>query len=146
VSELPPLTEQEVRDFAVIWYQMLDQHAPLEEYRALLADRAELRFPGYTLHGWEGFQWWYLRVITEFFDESHLLKKLEVVSTPEQTRVKVLVNWQTRTWDCPAARSQRIAFDAHQSWVLKRSPQTGKPMIVHYSVDSLDASSDLDRL
>src|SRR5262249_53812122 len=64
------LSEAEVRQLVVDWYRKLDVHAPVDEYRQLLADDGlEMRFPEATLHGFSAFRDWYERVVRIFFDE-----------------------------------------------------------------------------
>jgi len=139
VANLAPLTESEIKQFAVDWYQKLDVHAPLEEYIALVAEEGlEMRFPEVTAYGFDGFKNWYERVIGIFFDEVHTLKEVTVTPSPVQANVKVVVKWEASIWKPPAPTSERIILDAYQTWVVERSPKTEKPVIKTYIVDSLD--------
>jgi hypothetical protein len=139
MSNSEPLTENEIQEFAADWYRKLDVHAPLEEYIPLLAEEVEMRFPEATVTGFEGFKGWYERVIEIFFDEIHTLKEVKLTSVNgENADVKVVVNWQASVWKPPAPKSERIVLDAYQTWVVKRSPKTQKPVISLYVVDSLD--------
>ncbi len=140
MSKLTPLTETEVKKFAVEWYEKLDVHAPLEHYIPLLANEGlEMQFPEGTFTGFEGFESWYKNVIGIFFDEVHTLKEVNLMSVShEKANVKVIVNWQASIWNPPAPKSERIILDAYQTWVLKRSPKTQKPVIATYIVDSME--------
>lgn len=133
-------TESELKEFAAAWYRKLDVHAPLEEYKPLLADaELEMKFPEATITGFEGFAGWYDRVINIFFDEVHNVKEVKILSTSgDTTTIKVVVKWEASVWKPPAPNSERIILDAYQTWVVKRSPETQKPMVVTYIVDSLD--------
>ncbi len=137
-----PLTEAEVRSFAEDWYRKLDVHAPLAELLPLLADAdLEMRFPEETARGHGGFAQWYERVIRIFFDEIHTVKEVKLTSKLDangQLNTKVVVNWQAKVWNPPEPKSKWLGFDAYQTWVVRRSPTTGKPEIVTYIVDSLD--------
>ncbi len=148
VSNLAPLTQSEIRQLAADWYLKLDVHAPLEEYVPFLAEEGlEMRFPEGTVYGFDGFKGWYERVTRIFFDEVHTLKKVEATSNSNtQVEVKVVVNWQASIWNPPAAKSQRIVSDAYQTWVVKRSPTTQKPVIQSYVVDSLEYAEGSARL
>jgi len=130
-----PLTEDELRQFVDDWYQKLDVHAPVEEVLPLLADEGlELVFPEVTEHGHAGFKSWYEKVTNRFFDEVHELKELNI--TPgENGLIQLVVNWQCKIWDPPDAKSKWLGFDATQTWDMVRSPETGKPQILRYSVD-----------
>jgi hypothetical protein len=130
-----PLTEDELRKFVDDWYELLDVHAPVDKVLPLLVDEGlELVFPEVTEHGHAGFKNWYEKVTNRFFDEVHTLKELNV--TPgEKGLIQLVVNWQCRIWDPPDAKSKWLGFDATQSWDMVRSPETGKPQILRYSVD-----------
>ncbi len=139
VANLAPLTESEIKQFAADWYHKLDVHAPLEEYIPLLAEEGvEMRFPEATVYGFDGFKNWYERVIGIFFDEVHTLKEVTVTPSGDKANVKVVVKWEASVWKPPAAKSERIVLDAYQTWVVERSPNTGKAAVLTYIVDSLD--------
>lgn len=138
MSEQKPLTEAEIKEFAADWYKKLDVHAPLEEFKPLLAEDVELRFPEATVHGYEGFSDWYNKVINIFFDEVHTLKEVKMTPSDDNAEVKVVVQWEASIWKPPAPESERINLDAYQTWVVTRSPDTQKPVVSLYVVDSLD--------
>lgn len=134
-----PLSQNELKEFAVDWYRKLDVHAPLEEFIPLLANEGlEMRFPEATVQGFEGFKSWYDRVVGIFFDEVHTVKEVALSSPEEFAEVKVIVKWEASVWNPPAAKSQRIILDAYQTWFVKRSETTKKPVIQTYIVDSLE--------
>jgi hypothetical protein len=132
-------TESELFDFAAAWYRLLDVHAPLEQYAPLLADEElEMRFPEATVYKFEGFKGWYERVIGIFFDEVHTVKEVKISSqSGDTTEIKVVVKWEASVWEPPAPYSKRIVLDAYQTWIVKPSPATGKPIVVIYIVDDL---------
>ena len=139
MSDLAPLTDAEVQEFAKDWYHKLDIHAPLEDFVPMLAeDGLEMVFPEATVQGFEGFKGWYDRVINIFFDEVHTLKEVKATPQDKQADVKVVVKWEASVWKPPAPTSERIILDAYQTWVMKRSPATQKAVISRYVVDSLD--------
>ena len=134
------ITKAEGQELAEVWYRKLDVHAPLEEFKPLLADEGvKMVFPEATVEGWEGFSGWYERVIGIFFDEVHTLKEVE--TTPQdddKAEVKVVVKWEASVWKPPAPSSERIVLDAYQTWVVQRSPKTDKPVVLTYIVDRLE--------
>lgn len=133
------LTESEVRKLVAEWYRKLDVHAPLLEVLPLLAEEGvEMKFPGAILHGWVDFESWYEKVIRIFFDEVHRLKDVTVTLNSDTADVHVIVEWQASVWNPPAANSARVAMDADQTWVVKKSPKTGKAVISAYIVNSLN--------
>jgi hypothetical protein len=136
------------------WYLKLDVHAPISEVLPLLAgETLEMQLPETTLHGLDAFQSWYDRVIHTFFDEVHTLQTLDITINGDRearseasplgypkgnrSEVQLVVRWEASRWNAPAPKSERLAFDAAQRWVVVRSPQTQQPAIVTYIVDSL---------
>ncbi|MDJ0730911.1 MAG: hypothetical protein QNJ33_13050 [Crocosphaera sp.] len=145
MNQLQPLTEGEIQELAVEWYNKLDVHAPLEEYKSLLAEEGlEMRFPEGTYQGFDSFAGWYQGdannpgVINLFFDEVHTLKLVNPVNiSAQEASVKVIVKWEASKWNAPAPMSERIIMDAYQTWVVKRSPTSQKAVIQIYTVDEL---------
>lgn len=135
-----PLNEAEVKDMVNAWYKALDVHAPEVDILQYLADKElEMRFPEATIKGQAGFEGWYQGVLRIFFDEVHTMKELNVKLSADKSQadVKLVVHWEASRWKPPAAKSERLLMDAYQTWIIKRSPESGKPVIVTYIVDDL---------
>jgi hypothetical protein len=64
----------------------------------------------------------------------------------DEAQVQVVVHWEASTWKPPAAKSSRIKLDAYQTWTVRRSPETGKPVIAVYTVDRLEYEPDSAKL
>ena len=144
---IAPLTTQEIRELAEAWYRKLDVHAPMVEVLPMLSeDGLEMRFPEATLTTMAEFEGWYQRVIRIFFDEAHLVKEVTAEIDGDIAKVHVVVEWQANVWNPPAANSARIKLDADQSWEVKRSSVTGKPVISIYTVNSLNYHDGSARL
>lgn len=147
MNSLAPLTQDELKQFAADWYRKLDVHAPMVDLLPMLADEdLEMKFPEATLHGHAAFETWYQGVIRIFFDEVHNVKEVTAKIAGDKADVKVVVGWEASVWKPPAANSERIVLDAYQTWVVKRSPETGKPQIVMYTVDDLKYAEGSARL
>jgi len=139
MASLAPLNEAEIKQFVEDWYKALDVHAPVDDVAPMVATEGlEMVFPEATLHTVDEFKGWYHAVTHRFFDEVHVVKDTRVTLEGDRAPVKVLVNWQARFWNAPDRNSQWLGFDAYQSWVVVRSPQTQKPVIQFYGVDKLD--------
>jgi hypothetical protein len=69
----------------------------------------------------------------------HTMQELDITLSPDGSRadIKLVVRWEASRWKPPAAKSERLKMDAYQTWVVKRSPTTGKPVITRYVVDEL---------
>ena len=141
-----PLTIAELKELAAQWYRKLDVHAPLVELLPLVDQDAEMKFTEATLRGQADFEGWYERVIRVFFDEVHTLKEVNVRPSEDGAEVKVVVHWEASVWNPPAAKSQRIKLDAHQTWLVRRSPASDKPVIARYVVDKLVYDKDSAKL
>ena len=136
-----PLAENEVRDMVIDWYQKLDVHAPMVDILPLLSDtELHMKFPEATLTSLAEFEGWYQGVIRIFFDEVHTMKELNVTVSPDGSKadIKLMVYWEASTWTPPDRYSKRLMMDAYQTWVVKRSPTSGLPVVVSYIVDKLD--------
>ncbi|MGO4457339.1 nuclear transport factor 2 family protein [Streptomyces sp. M-16] len=129
------LTEDAIRAFTENWYVALDRHLPLEQVRALVTEDLELKAPEDTFLGHQGFARWYDAAVHRFFDEVHTVTKVEPVIEGDRAVVRVLVNWQAKIWDAPAARSQWIGFDADQTWTVVAGADG--PQIKQYTVNEL---------
>jgi SnoaL-like domain len=139
MSNSAPLTEVEVRQFVAHWFHCLDIHVPLEEFLAMVADEGiEFRFPEVTVTDKAGLTQWYNRVTNTFFDEVHTTKELSITTQGDHATVKILTEWQESSWNPPAPRSERATYLAGQTWELKRSENTGKPVVVTYFVESFE--------
>lgn len=138
MNTLTTLSEPEVKQLVDDWYLKLDVHAPISEVLPLLAgETLEMQLPETTLHGLDEFKTWYDGVIHTFFDEVHIMQTLNITTGAEQADVQLVVRWEASRWNAPAPKSERLAFDAAQRWVVVRSPMTQQPAILTYIVDSL---------
>jgi hypothetical protein len=141
VAQLAPLNEQEVRDMVIDWYKKLDVHAPEVDILPLVSEgELKMVFPEATLTSLAEFEGWFQRVIRIFFDEVHTMQELNVNISPDGSRadIKLVVYWEASVWNPPDRYSKRLMMDAYQTWVVKRSPKSGLPVIVSYVVDKLD--------
>lgn len=130
------LTDAAVRQMAREWYEALDRHDEYDDVvRFLAPDGVVLRFPEGDFHGLDGFRTWYDAVTHRFFDEVHEVKSVQ--PDGDSGRVKVVVNWQARIWDAPAAKSAWLGFDAEQTWIV--TVVDGTVRILEYTVDDLAA-------
>lgn len=133
------MTEASIKELADTWYHLLDIHAPVTEFLPLLHTDLKMVFPEATLVGQGAFSEWLAGVVRLFFDEHHIVKEVKADFVSSDTaNVKVVVNWQTKRWKPPAANSEFLDCMAYQSWIVKASPQTGKPLIATYIVDRLE--------
>jgi hypothetical protein len=138
------LTKEEITQLAETWFSALNDKWPLVKFLPMLADEGlNMKFPESTLTNYEEFEQWHYDVQHAFFDQNHIIRKLEAVIDGDEAKVDIVVTWIAQTWTPPAARSEHIAMDAYQTWTVKRSEKSGKPIIVTYSVDKMEDRNDL---
>ena len=141
------MTSEEITAFAKDWYEKLDVHAPMVDILPMLSDEElTMVFPEATLNGLSEFENWYQGVIRIFFDEVHIVKKVDADISDDKAAVKVVVQWEASRWNPPARFSDRIKLDAYQTWEVEKSPKTGKPVITKYVVDELRYHKDSAKL
>ncbi len=136
MTDMPPLTDAAIHEFAVNWYVALDRHVPLPQVLELLHEEIEFKVPEDTFVGHTGFARWYEAVTNRFFDEVHTVTKVEPGWADGVATVRVVVNWQARIWNPPAEKSQWLGFDADQTWTVVAGPNG--PLIRRYAVNALD--------
>ncbi len=136
-----PLTEAEVTAVVNDWYLKLDLHAPMIELLPLVIENGlYMKYPEAALTNLQELEGWYQWAIRRYFDEVHEMRELNVTVSPDGTQadVKLCVYWAASMWNPPDRYSQRVMMNAYQTWVVKRSPATGKAVIVSYIVDKLE--------
>ena len=140
ISEKAPVTTISIEGWVADWYRALDRHDDITDVLPYLVDDGlMLRFPEGVFRGHEGFRQWYDAVTHRFFDEVHEVRK--VTAAPwvnDRASVQVVVNWQARIWDPPAATSSWLGFDAYQTWEVVRGAD-GRPQLLTYVVNNLQA-------
>jgi hypothetical protein len=133
------ITEDSIRTMVVEWYQALDRHDDLDDVLPYLLDEGlEMRFPEVTARGHSGFIDWYKAVTNRFFDEEHTVKTVDITRLDATgADLKVVVNWQCKIWNPPAATSEFLGFDAFQTWELVVGPD-GRTLLKTYVVDGME--------
>lgn len=134
------IKEWEVQELVYDWFRKITDKAPVDEMLAMLCrDGFEMQFPEATLHNPAEFKQWYETVTHTFFDQVHDVKMLSVEKQDGHAEVVLIVNWQARTWQAPAATSEWQGSYVHQRWQVIRDPHSGKPVISVYAVGTFDA-------
>ncbi|MGH9122007.1 MAG: hypothetical protein ACRDYC_08675, partial [Acidimicrobiales bacterium] len=85
-----------LKSFAVAWYNGLDIHAPAAELQRFLAGEGlEMAFPEKTMRSYPDFDEWLDVIYHTFFDENHNVHTVEVTAQTDTTvDVDVVVAWQ----------------------------------------------------
>lgn len=139
MDENNPLTKFEVKELIYYWFKKLTDHDPIEDILPMLdTNDLEMHFPDTKIKSEEEFRGWYQTVTNRFFDQVHELKMLDIEINGTTANIKLVVNWQARTWDPPQGYSKWEGVYVHQSWVIQRNKSTGKPVINRYIVDKFE--------
>jgi hypothetical protein len=137
---------RELQQFVSDWYTALDRHESFEKLTAYLDDeRIRFVFPEVTVSTVPGLRNWYEGVTRRFFDEIHRVDVADVEFDGDRVKVHVVVNWTTRVWNPPAARSQVLSYDADQGWELTIDRE-GRPRLRDYVVNKLTPVGDTPEL
>ncbi|MHB8620813.1 MAG: hypothetical protein ACYDAG_14775 [Chloroflexota bacterium] len=125
------MTEERIHRFVAAWFLALDQHAPIEQCYALLADEGlRMQFPDGDIHDLASFKKWYDRVINLFFDENHNVATIDAKIEGDQASLRVVVAWQASWFEPPAAKSKRTSMDATQDWIVRSSSKNPYGLVI----------------
>jgi len=143
-----PLTKEEIRAMADEWFRLLDEHARQVYLLPFLDENVVQAWPDYDVQNIADFEGWYQRALRLFFDEVHTIKQFDVTLNEDgsQAEVKVVVNWDARSWTPGDAKSKHLWMDAYQTWQIIRSEKTGKPVMKHLTVDDIKVMEGADSL
>jgi hypothetical protein len=130
------LTEKNIRAFAESWVAALDGHADPAEIRRYLVDSGlEMTFPEGVFREIDGAMKWYDAAINLFFDERHTVIETAPTITGDSATVKVKLNWKSRAWKPPAAKSVWLDLVIDQVWELVAGEHG--PLIKTYTVGQI---------
>jgi len=122
VTATKPLTEQEIKAFAIAWYDALDIHAPVEECYRMLADNdLNMEFPEGAIRDLAGFRKLYDQWTNLYFDENHNIQSVTSTINGTEAECEVMVGWQASWFPAPAPKSKRTSLNAVQHWKVRRS-------------------------
>ena len=78
----------------------------------MLADeKLNMHFPDGDIHDFPSFQKWYESVTNFFFDEKHMVQKIDIhSSTADQADLTVVVRWQASWWKGQLLRVHRLGM------------------------------------
>jgi hypothetical protein len=84
-----------------------------------------MHFPDGDIQDFATFTKSYDHVTHLFFDQRHTIRSIDLINeTDSKAGVQLVVRWQSRFWEPPAATSQRIDAEVSQKWTVGRcSPE-----------------------
>ena len=121
-AEVEPLTQEEIKAFAIAWYDALDMHAPVEECHRMLADNdLNMDFPEAAIRDFAGFSNLYDQWTRLYFDENHNVQSVTSTINGTEAACEVIVGWQASWFPAPAPKSKRTSLNAVHHWKVRRS-------------------------
>lgn len=135
-----PLTEEEIRSTVEKWFDLLSEHAPVDELLPYLNPKGiQMQFPEQTIATLAEFRGWYDRVGTLYRDQSHRLESLHLTRDDQDVDIDLVVTWQaTQSVD-----GSPLVIRASQRWRIGRSLVTAMPVIKRYEVVRFDPIAPL---
>jgi hypothetical protein len=130
-----------LKKFAIAWYNGLDIHAAAADLHPYLAgDGLEMVFPEKTMRTYDDFDEWLDAIYHTFFDENHNVHTVDMTSQTDTTAdLDVVVAWQASWFTPPDAKSKRTAMNAIQRWTVQASDQNAYGLVIlKYAVDRFD--------
>ena len=84
----------------------------------------------FAWHGYRGLEDHFAGSKALYFDEHFEPKSISVEISGMEATVESEVQWNARHLPSGAARSQEIRAIYSHTWKVRRSPETGKPVVV----------------
>jgi hypothetical protein len=132
-----PLTEQEVEQLILTFWKMQEEKARVVELMEITAPDLEISMGDFAWRGYKGLEDHQMGSKAQFFDQKFEPRSISVEMSGEEATVTSEVQWHARHWAFPAAKSQEIKAIYNHTWIVRRSPSTGKPVVVLNHVDHM---------
>jgi hypothetical protein len=132
-----PLTEEEVKQLILTFWKLDEEKAHLVDLMEVTAPDLEISMGEFAWHGYRGLEDHQMGSKAQYFDEKFEPKSISVEVSGQEATVKSEVQWSARHWTFPAAKSDEIKAIYSHTWKVRRSPETGKPVVVLNHVDHM---------
>jgi hypothetical protein len=137
MSANEPLTEEEVKQLVLTFWKMQEEKAHLVDLMEVTAPDLEISMGEFAWHGYRGLEDHQMGSKDQFFDQHFEPIGISVELSGGEATVSSEVQWNARHWTFPAAKSQEIKAIYTHTWKVRRSPDTGKPVVVLNHVDHM---------
>ena len=141
MAQSDPFNADNLKRFAIAWYNGLDIHAAAPDLQRFLASEdLEMAFPEMTMRSYADFDKWLDGIYHTFFDENHNVHTVDVTAQTDTTAdLDVVVAWQASWFTPPDAKSKRTSMNAIQRWTVQASDKNDYSLeILKYAVDRFD--------
>ncbi len=132
-----PLTEEEVKQLILTFWKLDEEKAHLVDLMEVTAPYLEISMGEFAWHGYRGLEDHQMGSKGQYFDEHFEPRSISVEVSGTEATVKSEVQWSARQWALPAARSEEIRAIYCHTWKVRRSPETGRPVVVLNHVDHM---------
>jgi hypothetical protein len=132
-----PLTEAEVKQLILTFWKLDEEKAHLVDLMEVTAPDLEISMGEFAWHGYRGLEDHQMDSKAQYFDEKFEPKSISVEVSGQEATVKSEVQWSARHWTFAAAKSDEIKAIYSHTWKVRRSPETGKPVVVLNHVDHM---------
>lgn len=119
------------------FWRLDEEKSHLLDLMEVTAPDLEISMGGFAWHGYRGLEDHMTGSKAQYFDQHFEPKSISVEVSGTEATVKSEVQWNARHWAFPAARSEEIRAIYTHTWKVRRSPQSGKPVVVLNHVDHM---------
>jgi hypothetical protein len=137
VNANEPLSEEEVQQLILTFWKMQEEKAHLVDLMEVTAPDLEISMGEFAWHGYRGLEEHQMGSKAQFFDQHFEPRSISVELSGAEATVKSEVQWNARHWRFPAAKSEEIRAIYSHTWRVRRSPETGKAVVVLNHVDHM---------
>ena len=132
-----PLTEEEVKQLILTFWKLDEDKAHLVDLREVTAPDLEISMGEFAWHGYRGLKDHQVGSKGKYLYERFEPRSISVEVSGTEATVKSEVQWSARHWAFPAARSEEIRAIYSHTWKVRRSPETGRAVLVLDHVDHM---------
>jgi hypothetical protein len=134
----PRLTEDEVRDVILAFFDLNASRAPIKAFEEILdCENFEIvvQATDVSFKGIAGLADHQIGKLI-FFDQRFEAKFVEITIHDDHAIAKTDDRWEASVWQSPAAYSRRLIAELTHTWKVVRSEETGKAVLRFHSADT----------
>ncbi|NTU67535.1 MAG: nuclear transport factor 2 family protein [Chlorobiaceae bacterium] len=145
MASAPVLDEAMVKNVLLGWYAGTNDHKPVDQLLAYLADDVQMYYPDSPkpFTGKPAFAAWYADALVKYFDETHKIESIDIKLDGGTARIIIVVRWEFRAWKPGDAQSHYQAYLSHQRIELEKSAVDGRVLIKKKIVDAFEKTVPL---
>lgn len=127
------LTEANLKEFILKFYQQADNSAPLVWYLPYIEDDFHMVWtPTCEFHGQVGFEEFYRNLTSNLFDRVHEVSDIKINTDGSRAEVDFTIHLTAKVWQAPLPKSIHAENYANFHWTVRTSEKTGGLAIMDY--------------